>query len=47
MPLIFAGGRNAGDPQTAEVALFLLTADVGLLPGLHDLFLRRLKQIGA
>src|SRR4051794_10957159 len=41
-----SGGRDAHDPQRAELALLLTTADVGELQAALHGFLRRLVELG-
>ena len=39
------GGGNAGDPQAAEIALSLFTADIGIVAGFHNCLLGSLKSL--
>ena len=44
--VLLAGGGDTGDPDSAEVTFLLLSADVGIVAGLHDRFLRGAEQLG-
>ena len=40
-----AGCGNTGNPQAAEISLFLLAADIGIVAGLHDGLFGHLKAL--
>ena len=40
-----AGRRNPGDPQAAEIALFLLAADKSVITGFHNLLFCHFKEL--